>query len=117
MSGKIFELAKPANVSLWKELSKHFARPKVKAQLAKEMDGVTEPERRTFLMANLVCEQLAFRFFEKFVQQIRTRQRDRKHAGAERDRADPASALALHLRVSTARRPSRPLAAAKSSCR
>ena len=71
MSGKIFELAKPANVSLWKGLSKHFARPKVKAQLAKEMAGVTEPERRTFLMANLVCEQLAFRLFEKFVQQIR----------------------------------------------
>lgn len=72
MSGKIFELAKPGNISLWKGLSKHFARPKVKAQLAKEMEGVTEPERRTFLMANLVCEQLAFRLFEKFVQQIRT---------------------------------------------
>ncbi|MEN3370864.1 MAG: hypothetical protein V7609_3007 [Verrucomicrobiota bacterium] len=72
MSGKIFELAKPGNVSLWKGLSKHFARPKVRAQLAREMAGVKEPERRTFLMANLVCEQLAFRFFEKFVKQIRT---------------------------------------------
>ena len=71
MSGKIFELAKPGNVSLWKGLSKHFARPKVKAQLAREMEGVQEPERRTFLMANLVCEQLAFGLFEKFVQQIR----------------------------------------------
>src|SRR5947207_3574960 len=72
MSGKIFELAKPRNVSLWKGLSKHFSRPKVKARLAREMEGVIEPERRTFLMANLVCEQLAFRLFEKFVQQIRT---------------------------------------------
>src|SRR5256714_658195 len=72
MSGKIFELAKPSNVSLWKELSKYFARPKVKAQLAREVAGVTEPERRTFLMANLVCEQLTFRLFEKFVQQLRT---------------------------------------------
>jgi glycosyltransferase involved in cell wall biosynthesis len=72
MSGKIFELAKPSNVSLWKGLSKHFARPKVKARLAKEMEGVAEPERRTFLMANMVCEQLAFRLFEKFVQQLRT---------------------------------------------
>src|SRR5438477_2066379 len=72
MSGKIFDLAKPRNVSLWKGLSKHFAQPKVKARLAREMKGVTEPERRTFLMANLVCEQLAFRLFEKFVQQIRT---------------------------------------------
>ena len=71
MSGKIFELAKPRNVSLWKSLSKHFSQPKVKARLAREMRGVTEPERRTFLMANLVCEQLAFRLFEKFVQQIR----------------------------------------------
>jgi glycosyltransferase involved in cell wall biosynthesis len=72
MSGKIFELAKPSNVSLWKGLSQHFARPKVKAQLAKAMEGVEEPERRTFLMANVVCEQLAFRLFEKFVQEIRT---------------------------------------------
>jgi glycosyltransferase involved in cell wall biosynthesis len=71
MSGKIFELAKPRNVSLWKGLSKYFAQPKVKARLAREMKGVKEPERRTFLMANLVCEQLAFRLFEKFVQQIR----------------------------------------------
>ncbi|MEY2586051.1 MAG: hypothetical protein QOD80_2077, partial [Verrucomicrobiota bacterium] len=71
MSGKIFELAKPRNVSLWKGLSKHFAQPRVKARLAREMKDVTEPERRTFLMANLVCEQLAFRLFEKFVQQIR----------------------------------------------
>jgi len=31
---------------------------------------VSEPERRTFLMANMVAEQLAFRFFNKFVQQI-----------------------------------------------
>lgn len=72
MSGKIFELAKPRNVSLWKGLSKHFARPKIKAQLAKEMAGVTEPERRAFLMANLVSEQLTFRLFNKFVQQLRT---------------------------------------------
>ena len=70
MSGKIFELAKPANVSLWKELSSYFTQPEVKEMLAREMEGVTEPERRTFLMANLVCEQLAFRLFEKFVQQI-----------------------------------------------
>ena len=70
MSGKIFELAKPANVSLWKELSGYFQRPEVKAKLAEELNGVSEPERRTFLMANMVCEQLAFRLFNKFVQQI-----------------------------------------------
>src|SRR6266513_220733 len=70
LSGKIFELFKPANVSLWKELSGYFARPEVKAKLAERLDAVSEPERRTFLMANMVAERLAFRFFQKFVQQI-----------------------------------------------
>src|SRR3989440_773791 len=70
LSGKIFEFVKPANVSLWKELSGYFARPDVKAKLAAQLDKVSEPERRTFLMANMVAEQLTFRFFKKFVQQI-----------------------------------------------
>jgi glycosyltransferase involved in cell wall biosynthesis/predicted metal-dependent phosphoesterase TrpH len=70
LSGKIFELAKPANVSLWKQLSRYFARPKVKAKLAEELNAIPEPERRTFVMANMVAEQLAFRLFSKFVQQI-----------------------------------------------
>src|SRR5213596_886638 len=70
LSGKIFELFKPANVSLWKELSGYFARPEVKAKLDQQLNAVPEPERRTFLMANMVAEQLAFRFFKKFVQQI-----------------------------------------------
>jgi glycosyltransferase involved in cell wall biosynthesis len=70
LSGKIFDLVKPANVSLWKELSGYFQRPEVKAKLAEELISVAEAERRAFLMANMVCEQLAFRFFKKFVQQI-----------------------------------------------
>ena len=70
MSGKIFELAKPANMSLWKELSGAFAQPDVKAKMATELDSIAEPERRTFMMANMVAEQLAFRFFQKFVQQL-----------------------------------------------
>jgi glycosyltransferase involved in cell wall biosynthesis len=70
LSGKIFDFAKPANVSLWKELSGYFARPEVKAKLAAQMDKVSEPERRTFLMANMVAEQLAFRFFNRFIQQL-----------------------------------------------
>ena len=70
LSGKIFEFVKPANVSLWNELSGYFARPEVKAKLAAQLDGVSEPERRTFLMANMVAEQLTFRFFNKFIQQI-----------------------------------------------
>jgi glycosyltransferase involved in cell wall biosynthesis len=70
LSGKIFELVKLANVSLWKELSGYFAQPDVKEKLAQELSSVSEPERRTFLMANLVTEQLTFRFFKKFVQQV-----------------------------------------------
>ena len=69
-SGKIFELFKPANVSLWKELSGYFGRPEVKAKMAQGLDSIPEPERRAFVMANMVAEQLAFRFFQKFVQQI-----------------------------------------------
>jgi len=72
LSGKIFELAKPANMSLWKELSGYFARPEVKAKLAEQLNTVPEAERRTFIMANMVAEQLTFRFFQKFVQQIST---------------------------------------------
>jgi glycosyltransferase involved in cell wall biosynthesis len=70
LSGKVFEFAKPGNISLWRELSSYFARPEVKEKLAREIAEVTEPERRTFIMANAACEQLAFRFFEKFVKQI-----------------------------------------------
>src|SRR2546423_2186646 len=70
LSGKIFEFVKRANVSLWKELSGYFAQPGVKARLAAQLNGVHEPERRTFLMANMVAEQLTFRFFQKFVQEI-----------------------------------------------
>ena len=70
LSGKIFELAKPANMSLWKELSGYFAKPEVKAKVAVALDSIAEPERRTFMMANMVAEQFAFRFFQKFIQQI-----------------------------------------------
>jgi len=69
LSGKIFELAKPANVSLWNELSRYFARPEVKEKIAREVEVVAEPERRAFLLANIVAEQLAFRFFQRFMQQ------------------------------------------------
>src|SRR5438874_12087691 len=70
LSGKIFELFKPTNMSIWKEHSGYFSRPEVKAKLAEQLNEVSEPERRTFFMANMVAEQLMFRFFEKFVQQI-----------------------------------------------
>ncbi len=99
-SGKIFELAKRGNVSVWKDLSGYFAQPEVKARLAEEIEAVDEPERRTFLMANLVCERLAFRFFEKFVIATDKRKYHRSDPGAQRNGADPRRARALHLRIS-----------------
>ncbi len=70
VSGKIFDLMKPANVSLWKELSTQFQEAQAKAKSAAELEGLDEPERRTFLMANTVAEQLAYRLFKKLVQQL-----------------------------------------------
>lgn len=70
LSGKIFEMVKPGNASLWKELSGYFSQPSVKAALATMTTGVPEPERRAFLMANLFANQLGFRFFTQFIQQI-----------------------------------------------
>ena len=71
-SGKIFELAKPANASLWKQMSDYFKETDVKNLLAKETAGVAEPERRAFIMANFFANQLAFRYFTQFVQKIST---------------------------------------------
>jgi len=70
VSGKIFELAKPAHASLWKQLAATFSDHDLKQLLARQTEGVEEPERRAFLMANLFVSRLAFRFFTKFVQQI-----------------------------------------------
>jgi glycosyltransferase involved in cell wall biosynthesis len=70
LSGKIFEIAKPGNASLWKELSGYFSQPSVKAALATVTSGVPEPERRAFLMANLIANQLGYRFFTQFIAQI-----------------------------------------------
>ncbi len=69
-SGKIFELAKPANASLWKQLSSTFTGAEIKALLARETEGITEPERRAFVIANFFINQLAFRFFTTFIRQI-----------------------------------------------
>ena len=69
-SGKIFDLMKPANMSLWKELSAQFQQAQAKAKTTAEVEAVDGPERRTFLMANAVAEQLAYRLFKKFVQQV-----------------------------------------------
>jgi glycosyltransferase involved in cell wall biosynthesis len=70
LSGKIFELARPSNLSIWPELANYFGNANVQAQLARETEGVKEPERRAFLLVALIFNQLGFRFFDKFIQQI-----------------------------------------------
>ncbi len=71
-SGKIFEMAKPANMSIWRQFAAHFSQHDVKALLARETAGVQEPERRAFIIANLFANQLAFRFFTRFVKEAST---------------------------------------------
>ncbi len=70
VSGKIFEFAKPANASLWKQLSATFTGAEIKTLLARETNGITEPERRAFVIANFFANQLAFRFYTTFNQQL-----------------------------------------------
>jgi hypothetical protein len=69
-TGKIFEMAMAGNTTLWKELSAYFSRSEVKAALARETIGVPEPERRAFLMANLIAGQLGYRFATQFIAQL-----------------------------------------------
>jgi glycosyltransferase involved in cell wall biosynthesis len=69
-SGQIFELAKPANASLWKQFGETFSGGAMKKRLARETEGIMEPERRAFVIANFFANQLAFRFFTKFVEQL-----------------------------------------------
>ena len=69
-TGKIFEMAMVSNTTLWKELSAYFSRGDVKAALARETAGVAEPERRAFLIANLIAGQLGYRFFTQFIDQL-----------------------------------------------
>ena len=42
----------------------------MKAALARETAGVPEPERRAFLMANLIAGQLGYRFVTQFIAQL-----------------------------------------------
>lgn len=69
-TGAIFELAKPANASLWKQFATYFSQSDVKSLLARETEGIVEPERRAFVIANFFANQLAFHFFTNFVRQI-----------------------------------------------
>lgn len=70
VSGRIFELANPAHAGLWRELGEYFNRDDLNRRLRQITAGIDEPERRAFLMANHVANELAFRFFNKFLAQL-----------------------------------------------
>jgi hypothetical protein len=70
VSGRIFELANPANAGVWHELGEYFNKEELNLRLKKLTIGIEEPERRAFLMANHVSNELAFRFFNKFLAQL-----------------------------------------------
>lgn len=70
-TGKIWEMALPGNSSLWKELADAVGRPGMRTAIEQATEGVVEPERRAFLTANLLVNQLAFRFFSQFITQLR----------------------------------------------
>lgn len=70
-TGKIWEVALPGNASLWKELADAVGKPGMRSAIEKCTEGVKEPERRAFLTANLLVNQLAFRFFSQFIVQLR----------------------------------------------
>ncbi len=69
-SGQIFELAKPANASMWRHFATHFSQTAVKKRLAEQTEGIVEPERRAFVIANFFASQLAFHFFTSFVEKV-----------------------------------------------
>ena len=71
-TGKVFEMARAGKNSLWKELAAYFSRPSMRAAIADLTRGVRDPERRAFLMADMISSQLAYRFFEQFVRQLST---------------------------------------------
>ncbi len=70
ISGKLFELAKPKNASLWKQLSSAFGEQDFKQRLNRELQDCREPERRAFRMASLFVNQLGFRFSTRFIRQV-----------------------------------------------
>lgn len=70
-SGKIFEFARAGQSSFWRELSSYFSQPAVHAALARVTAGVEEPERRAFLMADLISGQLGYRLTSHFINEMR----------------------------------------------
>jgi glycosyltransferase involved in cell wall biosynthesis len=70
ISGKVFELVKPANASLWKALAGVGAGDGFREAMEAQLQGCVDPEERSFRMANLFLGRLAFEFVKSFIAQI-----------------------------------------------
>ena len=71
MSGKIFELARSGNHSLWKELSQALSTTPIKTDLTRYLDEEKEISRRVFKIADLLASRLAYRFILQFLAQLK----------------------------------------------
>jgi glycosyltransferase involved in cell wall biosynthesis len=71
-SGSIFDLARPAHMSLLKQLAEYFGRQDLKTLLAQSTELEPLPERRAFRTANFFANQLAFYFFKRVLHQTST---------------------------------------------
>ena len=69
ISGKIFELLKPANASLWKALSEEVEGDGLQSVLREKLEGITSSEERAFKIANIITGRLCFQFLKSFIKQ------------------------------------------------
>ena len=70
LTGQVWELAKPARASIWRQFAATFRDDDLNAQLARATEGVEEPERRAFITACLFADRLLYRFFTSFVRKL-----------------------------------------------
>lgn len=70
-SGKIFEMVRSGNRSLWKELSSSLSEPSLKMELARQTDGISDSSRRAFHIADLLASRLSYRFILQFLTQLK----------------------------------------------
>jgi glycosyltransferase involved in cell wall biosynthesis len=70
LSGKIFELLKPANASLWMTLAGAVDGAVLKQEMRRLEEEGANAEDRAFKMANLLASRLSFHFISSFVEQV-----------------------------------------------
>jgi glycosyltransferase involved in cell wall biosynthesis len=70
LTGQVWELAKPAHASIWRQFAATFRDGDLNAHVARATDGVVEPERRAFITACLFADRLLYQFFTSFVRKL-----------------------------------------------